>query len=121
MPVFPINNSFMLMPKVRHHLSEVWLIIGIMGCMSQQGDIKGPLKCIWDIYLNISKYTQEVSNSLELGGCGEDVAYPKALIECLFRSPSQLDVRTGGSQQKLTAHFAFSVCVYLFCEYTQEV
>ncbi len=50
-----------------------------------------------------------ISNSLELGGCGEDVAYPKALIECLFfRSPSQLNVRTGGSQQKLTAHFAFS-------------
>ncbi len=49
-----------------------------------------------------------LSNSLELGGCGEDVAYPEALIECLFRSPSQLDVRTGGSQQKLTVHFALS-------------
>ncbi len=46
-----------------------------------------------------------ISNSLELGGCGEDVAYPLTLIECLFRSPSQLDVRTRGSQQKLTAHF----------------
>ncbi len=49
-----------------------------------------------------------ISNSLDLGGCGEDVAYPLALIECLFRSPSQLDVRTGGRQQNLTAHFAFS-------------
>ncbi len=49
-----------------------------------------------------------ISNSLDLGGCGEDVAHPLALMECLiFRSPSQLDVRTGGSQQKLTAHFAF--------------
>ncbi len=47
------------------------------------------------------------NNSLDLGGCGEDVAYPKALIECLLRAPSQLGVRTGGNQQKLTAHFAF--------------
>ncbi len=29
-------------------------------------------------------------------------------MECLLRSPSKLDVRTGGSQQKLTAHFASS-------------
>ncbi len=30
-------------------------------------------------------------------------ALGKALIGCLLRSPSQLDVRTGGSQHKLTA------------------
>ncbi len=48
------------------------------------------------------------NHSLDLGGTWEDIAYPKALIECLLRSPSQLDVRTVGSQQKLTAHFAFS-------------
>ncbi len=48
------------------------------------------------------------NHSLDLGGSGEDIAYPKALIECLLRSPSQLDVRTGGSQQKLTVHFALS-------------
>ncbi len=27
------------------------------------------------------------SNSLDLGGCGEDVAHPYALIECLFQLP----------------------------------
>ncbi len=48
------------------------------------------------------------NHSLDLGGSGEDIAYPLALIGCLLRSPSKMDVRTGGSQQKLTAHFAFS-------------
>ncbi len=44
------------------------------------------------------------NHSLDSGGSGEDIAYPYALIECLLRSPSKLDVRTSGSQQKLTAH-----------------
>ncbi len=54
------------------------------------------------------RHNPESNHSLDLGGIGEDIAYPLALIECLLRSPSQLDVRTGGSQQKMTAHFAFS-------------
>ncbi len=29
-------------------------------------------------------------------------------MNAIFKYPSQLDVRPGGSQQKLTAHFAFS-------------
>ncbi len=47
------------------------------------------------------------NHSLDLGGSGGDIALPYALIECLLRSPSKLDVRSGESQQKLTAHFAF--------------
>ncbi len=38
-----------------------------------------------------------INHSLDLGGIGEDITYPQALIECLLRSPSLLDVRTGGS------------------------
>ncbi len=56
--------------------------------------------CRADVFIIV--YPKISNNSLDLGGCGEDVTYPYALIECLLRSPSQLDVRTGGSQQKLT-------------------
>ncbi len=48
------------------------------------------------------------NHSLDLGGRGEDIGYPQALIECLLRSPSKLEVGTGWSQQNLTAHFALS-------------
>ncbi len=57
----------------------------------------------------LSRDFKVISNhSLDFGSSGEDIAYPNALIECLLRSPSQLYVRNGGSQQKLTANFAFS-------------
>ncbi len=39
---------------------------------------------------------------------GKALLTHRHLLNAFFRSPSQLDVRTGGSQQKLTAHFAFS-------------
>ncbi len=39
---------------------------------------------------------------------GKTLLTPRHLLNAFFRSPSQLDVRNGGSQQKLTAHFAFS-------------
>ncbi len=39
---------------------------------------------------------------------GKTLLNPRHSLNAFFRSPSQLDVRTGGSQQKLTAQFAFS-------------
>ncbi len=51
---------------------------------------------------------QLISKSLDLGGCGKALLTPRHSLNAFFRSPSQLDVRTGGSQQKLTAHFALS-------------
>ncbi len=49
---------------------------------------------------------------LDLGGREEDIAYPKALIECLLNTPSKKDVGTGGSQQQLTEDFRVDqVCV----------
>ncbi len=39
---------------------------------------------------------------------GKAFLTPRHSLNAFFRSPSQLDVRTSGSQQKLTAHFAFS-------------
>ncbi len=32
-----------------------------------------------------------INNSLDLGGCEEDVAYPWALIECLFQIPVTIE------------------------------
>ncbi len=39
---------------------------------------------------------------------GKTLLTPRHSLNAFFRSPSQLNVRTGGSQQKLTAHFALS-------------
>ncbi len=39
---------------------------------------------------------------------GKALLTPRHSLNAFFRSPSQLNVRTGGSQQKLTAHFVFS-------------
>ncbi len=39
---------------------------------------------------------------------GKTLLAPRHSLNAFFSSPSQLDVRTGGSQQKLTARFAFS-------------
>ncbi len=59
----------------------------------------------WNLRHVVTEKKRTISyHSLDSGGSGEDFAYPYALIECLFRSPSQLDVRTVGSQQELTAH-----------------
>ncbi len=59
---------------------------------------------------------------MDLGGRGEDIAYPKTFIEYLLRTPPKKGVGTGGSKQKLTALLSrirqFSTCVaqkaYLF-------
>ncbi len=39
---------------------------------------------------------------------GKTLLTPRHSLNAFFRSPSQLNVRTGRSQQKLTAHFAFN-------------
>ncbi len=39
---------------------------------------------------------------------GKTLLTPRHSLNAFFRSPSQLNLRTSGSQQKLTAHFAFS-------------
>ncbi len=39
---------------------------------------------------------------------GKTLLTPRHSFNAFFRSPPQLEVRTRGSQQKLTAHFAFS-------------
>ncbi len=49
---------------------------------------------------------------LDLGGREEDIAYPKALIECFLNTPSKKDVGTGGSQRNRPANFQFmQVCL----------
>ncbi len=42
---------------------------------------------------------------------GKTLLTPRHSLNAFFRSPPQLDVRTCGSKQKLTAHFAFS-CIH---------
>ncbi len=59
-------------------------------------------------YCGIINIHIESNHSLDLGGIGEDITYPYALIEWLLRYPSLLGVRTGESQKKLTSHFTLS-------------
>ncbi len=52
---------------------------------------------------------------------GKTLFTPRHSLSAFFRSPSRLDVRTGGSQQKLTAHFAFNSIHKLNLAYTTRL
>ncbi len=74
------------------------------------GSAKSPGHFIGHFLQNSEKFKNQIvtllmSNSLDLGGCGEDVACPQALIELNFKKPLKSESENELKQAKDDCEF----------------